>query len=234
RAEAVVAPRHGAASPREGSEEARHGDRGGRPHPPVARAAAPEPAQPRPRRRDLRPSPELPRDRARQSQPGDGAPPRARTGGPPARPQRAPPRRGLRPRLSRAWARRAGDGPGPPRPRVHPAPAGALSRPRGGRPLEHSHEQRGIEPAHGTLPRSGGGGGARAAQRLAPLLPSARDAPLHRELAGHGGGSHPVAPSRHAPGPSGGGAAPPRAALLSRPAPGLAPPPRPPPPPPPP
>src|SRR5215510_9259472 len=61
---------------------------------------------------------------------------------PPPRPQRAPPCRGLRPRLSRAWARRAGDGPGPPRPRIHPAPTGALSRARGGRPLEYPHEQR--------------------------------------------------------------------------------------------
>src|SRR5262245_38399993 len=79
----VVDSRHGAT--REGPEEAGRLDRGGRPHPPVARAAASEPAHPRPRRRDLRPPPELPRDGARQSEPRDGAAPRARAGGAPPR-----------------------------------------------------------------------------------------------------------------------------------------------------
>ena len=152
----VVDSRHGAQGSRAKPEEAGVGQSGGRAHSPVARAPAAEPAHPRPRRGDLLPAPELSRDGPRQSEPRHDPPSRPGARGAPARPERAAPRRGVRACLPRARARRSGDGPGAARPRVHPAPAGALSRLGGRRALEHPHEQRGLGPPPRSLPRAGG------------------------------------------------------------------------------
>src|SRR4051812_1756181 len=173
----------------------RRDERGRRPPTRLAPAAAPEPDGPRARGRRLHPAPELRRDRPLAPQPADARAPRRAARRPAARPQPAPPRRRLRPRLPRARPRRARDG---------PRPRGARPRPLRARAVPGGRRRPRLEPRRGQRERRHAARGRRAAPaRAARQRPAPQPAPR-----GHGP-AHPQprrvarAPAR-APRPPGG------------------------------
>src|SRR5262249_54158648 len=166
---------------------------------PLADGAPGEPARPRARGGRVLASPQLRGDGPGEAEPRDGAPARRGARSPAPRAQRAAARRRLRPRLPRDRARRAGDGGGPARGRVHPRPAGALPRDRRRPPLERPHGERGRGPLHVALPHRRRPPAPRDAVRRRYLPGGRRPFALHWE--GAAAGLSPRGPREAAGGP---------------------------------